>query len=61
MLFDDELPHTGQRLNQSFLKTRSCWKDRSSEYFLSQVAVLCQFLREVDYMTAFKALQEQNR
>lgn len=26
-----------------------------------QVAVLCQFLREVDYMTAFKALQEQNR
>uniref|UniRef100_A0A673HAI5 Integrator complex subunit 8-like n=1 Tax=Sinocyclocheilus rhinocerous TaxID=307959 RepID=A0A673HAI5_9TELE len=25
-----------------------------------QVAVLCQFLREVDYMTAFKALQEQN-
>ncbi|CAF92049.1 unnamed protein product, partial [Tetraodon nigroviridis] len=27
----------------------------------TQVAVLCQFLREVDYMTAFKALQEQNR
>ncbi|XP_077447317.1 integrator complex subunit 8 isoform X1 [Stigmatopora argus] len=26
----------------------------------TQVAVLCQFLREVDYMTAFKALQEQN-
>ncbi|XP_072531478.1 integrator complex subunit 8 isoform X1 [Salminus brasiliensis] len=25
----------------------------------TQVAVLCQFLREVDYMTAFKALQEQ--
>lgn len=25
------------------------------------MAVLCQFLREVDYMTAFKALQEQNR
>uniref|UniRef100_A0A8C5CGR2 INTS8 TPR repeats domain-containing protein n=1 Tax=Gadus morhua TaxID=8049 RepID=A0A8C5CGR2_GADMO len=24
------------------------------------VAVLCQFLRETDYMTAFKALQEQN-
>lgn len=29
--------------------------------FSHQVAVLCQFLREVDYMTAFKALQEQNR
>uniref|UniRef100_A0A3B4ELE2 INTS8 TPR repeats domain-containing protein n=1 Tax=Pygocentrus nattereri TaxID=42514 RepID=A0A3B4ELE2_PYGNA len=27
--------------------------------WLLQVAVLCQFLREVDYMTAFKALQEQ--
>ncbi|XP_031442190.1 integrator complex subunit 8 isoform X1 [Clupea harengus] len=26
----------------------------------TQVAVLCQFLREVDYMTAFKALQEQS-
>uniref|UniRef100_A0A672GWB2 INTS8 TPR repeats domain-containing protein n=1 Tax=Salarias fasciatus TaxID=181472 RepID=A0A672GWB2_SALFA len=26
----------------------------------TQVAVLCQFLREVDYMTAFKALQEPN-
>lgn len=26
-----------------------------------QVAILCQFLREVDYKTAFKALQEQNR
>ncbi|XP_068603352.1 integrator complex subunit 8 [Brachionichthys hirsutus] len=26
----------------------------------TQVAVLCQFLREVDYMTAFKALQDQN-
>uniref|UniRef100_UPI00398F28C5 integrator complex subunit 8 isoform X2 n=1 Tax=Pristiophorus japonicus TaxID=55135 RepID=UPI00398F28C5 len=26
----------------------------------TQVAILCQFLREVDYMTAFKALQEQN-
>ncbi|XP_062870806.1 integrator complex subunit 8 [Trichomycterus rosablanca] len=26
----------------------------------TQVAVLCQFLREVDYMTAFKAIQEQN-
>uniref|UniRef100_A0A8C5BGL6 INTS8 TPR repeats domain-containing protein n=1 Tax=Gadus morhua TaxID=8049 RepID=A0A8C5BGL6_GADMO len=26
----------------------------------TQVAVLCQFLRETDYMTAFKALQEQN-
>lgn len=26
----------------------------------TQVAVLCQFLRDVDYMTAFKALQEQN-
>ncbi|KAL0962622.1 hypothetical protein UPYG_G00342890 [Umbra pygmaea] len=25
----------------------------------TQVAVLCQFLKEVDYMTAFKALQEQ--
>lgn len=30
-------------------------------FFFLQVAVLCQFLREVDYMTAFKALQEQNR
>ncbi|KAG9478780.1 hypothetical protein GDO78_012440 [Eleutherodactylus coqui] len=27
----------------------------------TQVAILCQFLREVDYKTAFKALQEQNR
>ncbi|NWV75282.1 INT8 protein, partial [Dasyornis broadbenti] len=26
----------------------------------TQVAILCQFLREVDYKTAFKALQEQN-
>ncbi|XP_078253292.1 integrator complex subunit 8 isoform X2 [Rhinoraja longicauda] len=26
----------------------------------TQVAILCQFLKEVDYMTAFKALQEQN-
>ncbi|XP_043922111.1 integrator complex subunit 8-like [Protopterus annectens] len=26
----------------------------------TQVAVFCQFLRDVDYMTAFKALQEQN-
>ncbi|XP_033849086.1 integrator complex subunit 8 [Acipenser ruthenus] len=26
----------------------------------TQVAILCQFLREVDYMTAFKALQEQS-
>uniref|UniRef100_A0A4W4H6D8 INTS8 TPR repeats domain-containing protein n=1 Tax=Electrophorus electricus TaxID=8005 RepID=A0A4W4H6D8_ELEEL len=36
-----------------------------SDYFtkpphMACVAVLCQFLREVDYMTAFKALQEQN-
>ncbi|KAG7273585.1 hypothetical protein CRUP_019831 [Coryphaenoides rupestris] len=30
------------------------------EVYTDQVAVLCQFLREVDYMTAFKALQEQN-
>ncbi|MEE6463501.1 hypothetical protein FKM82_005937 [Ascaphus truei] len=27
----------------------------------TQVAILCQFLREVDYKTAFKSLQEQNR
>ncbi|KAM8967767.1 integrator complex subunit 8 [Pelodytes ibericus] len=26
----------------------------------TQVAILCQFLREIDYKTAFKALQEQN-
>uniref|UniRef100_A0A5F8H186 Integrator complex subunit 8 n=1 Tax=Monodelphis domestica TaxID=13616 RepID=A0A5F8H186_MONDO len=26
----------------------------------TQVAILCQFLREVDYKTAFKSLQEQN-
>ncbi|KAL8181908.1 UNVERIFIED_CONTAM: Integrator complex subunit 8 [Gekko kuhli] len=26
----------------------------------TQVAILCQFLREVDYKTAFKVLQEQN-
>uniref|UniRef100_A0A4W6DWB1 Integrator complex subunit 8 n=1 Tax=Lates calcarifer TaxID=8187 RepID=A0A4W6DWB1_LATCA len=30
------------------------------DVYTDQVAVLCQFLREVDYMTAFKALQEQN-
>uniref|UniRef100_A0A669F6H4 Integrator complex subunit 8 n=1 Tax=Oreochromis niloticus TaxID=8128 RepID=A0A669F6H4_ORENI len=30
------------------------------DIYTDQVAVLCQFLREVDYMTAFKALQEQN-
>ncbi|KTG38689.1 hypothetical protein cypCar_00014723 [Cyprinus carpio] len=30
------------------------------DVYNDQVAVLCQFLREVDYMTAFKALQEQN-
>ncbi|KAA8586231.1 hypothetical protein FQN60_007800 [Etheostoma spectabile] len=30
------------------------------DVYSDQVAVLCQFLREVDYMTAFKALQEQN-
>lgn len=28
--------------------------------FISQVAVLCQFLDDVDYTTAFKALQEKN-
>jgi len=27
----------------------------------TQVAILCQFLREIDYKTAFKSLQEQNR
>ena len=27
---------------------------------IHQVAVLCQFLEEVDYGTAFKALQERN-
>ncbi|XP_062935457.1 integrator complex subunit 8 isoform X3 [Cynocephalus volans] len=26
----------------------------------TQVAILCQFLREIDYKTAFKSLQEQN-
>uniref|UniRef100_A0A4W3HA15 Integrator complex subunit 8 n=1 Tax=Callorhinchus milii TaxID=7868 RepID=A0A4W3HA15_CALMI len=30
------------------------------EVYTDMVAILCQFLREVDYMTAFKALQEQN-
>uniref|UniRef100_A0A8C0F2L8 Integrator complex subunit 8 n=1 Tax=Bubo bubo TaxID=30461 RepID=A0A8C0F2L8_BUBBB len=30
------------------------------DVYTDQVAILCQFLREVDYKTAFKALQEQN-
>uniref|UniRef100_A0A3Q3R083 INTS8 TPR repeats domain-containing protein n=1 Tax=Monopterus albus TaxID=43700 RepID=A0A3Q3R083_MONAL len=30
------------------------------DVYTDQVAILCQFLREVDYMTVFKALQEQN-
>ncbi|XP_041423173.1 integrator complex subunit 8 isoform X1 [Xenopus laevis] len=30
------------------------------EVYTDQVAILCQFLREIDYKTAFKALQEQN-
>lgn len=41
-----------------------CGELRLSESPVSlslQVAILCQFLREVDYKTAFKALQEQNR
>uniref|UniRef100_A0A673HBD1 Integrator complex subunit 8-like n=1 Tax=Sinocyclocheilus rhinocerous TaxID=307959 RepID=A0A673HBD1_9TELE len=36
------------------------YTDQVLEILKCPVAVLCQFLREVDYMTAFKALQEQN-
>ncbi|KAB1258143.1 Integrator complex subunit 8 [Camelus dromedarius] len=30
------------------------------DVYTDQVAILCQFLREIDYKTAFKSLQEQN-
>uniref|UniRef100_A0A8D0AF42 Integrator complex subunit 8 n=1 Tax=Sander lucioperca TaxID=283035 RepID=A0A8D0AF42_SANLU len=45
-VYSDQVDHTGYSQNYKL-----------NDY---KVAVLCQFLREVDYMTAFKALQEQN-
>lgn len=63
MLLHDELPHTGQSAGCHADVRATCDVPVCPRrvLFSHQVAVLCQFLREVDYMTAFKALQEQNR
>lgn len=59
VLLHDELSHSGQRSPQ--VSRCGVYLQGRLTSASPQVAVLCQFLREVDYMTAFKALQEQNR
>ncbi len=60
VLLAPELSHSGNWPHPSLVSEECCVIPDVIVCTL-QVAVLCQFLREVDYMTAFKALQEQNR